>query len=88
MQVELGYRKNPKPVLTSADEILSANKPDAEFAQLVKDAEGGTLFIDGEHGFGALNDHLLTRLFAHRCVQRPTTLIRHPRDRGPMTVTR
>ena len=45
--MELGYRKNPTPISTSAGDILSAKDPAAEFAQLVKAAEGGTLFIDG-----------------------------------------
>jgi Holliday junction resolvasome RuvABC ATP-dependent DNA helicase subunit len=49
--VELGYRKNPTPVLTSAGDILSAKDPGSEFAQLVKDAEGGTLFIDEAYLF-------------------------------------
>jgi hypothetical protein len=43
--VELGYRKNPVPVLTSANDILSEQDPPAVFEALVKSAEGGTLFI-------------------------------------------
>lgn len=43
--VELGYRKNPKPVLTSANDILSEQDPPAAFEQLVMAADGGTLFI-------------------------------------------
>uniref|UniRef100_A0A0G4HGQ9 RanBP2-type domain-containing protein n=1 Tax=Chromera velia CCMP2878 TaxID=1169474 RepID=A0A0G4HGQ9_9ALVE len=41
---ELGYRKNPTPILTSANEIL--NKCPKEFPKLVDSAKGGTLFID------------------------------------------
>jgi len=33
-------------VLTSADEILGAKEPDKEFLQNLKDADGGSLFID------------------------------------------
>ena len=48
---ELGYRKNPVPVLTSAETILGARSPYDEFMQAVKDAEGGTLFIDEAYLF-------------------------------------
>ena len=48
---ELKYRKNPKPVLTSADVILASKDPVAEFLKSVKDAEGGTLFIDEAYLF-------------------------------------
>ena len=50
---ELGYRKNPTPILTSADEILSSGMPPpaAAFAQMASDADGGTLFIDEAYLF-------------------------------------
>ena len=48
---ELKYRKNPKPVLTSADTILASKDPVSEFLQNVKDAENGTLFIDEAYLF-------------------------------------
>jgi len=47
--VELKFRTNPKPVITSADEILGAGGPggpEGAFQQMIKDAEGGTLVID------------------------------------------
>jgi SpoVK/Ycf46/Vps4 family AAA+-type ATPase len=50
---ELEYRKNPTPVLTSADEILSSGMPPpaAAFAQMAATADGGTLFIDEAYLF-------------------------------------
>ena len=48
---ELGYRKNPVPVLTSAETILGARSPYDEFMQAVNDADGGTLFIDEAYLF-------------------------------------
>ena len=50
---ELEYRKNPTPVLTSADEILSSGMPPpaAAFAQMAAAADGGTLFIDEAYLF-------------------------------------
>lgn len=48
---ELGYRKNGVPVFTSADEILSAQKPVDEFLDCVKKADGGTLMIDEAYLF-------------------------------------
>lgn len=44
--VELKYRANPTPVFTEAGDILGAQNAVQEFARLVKDAEGGMLFID------------------------------------------
>ena len=49
--VELGYRKNPKPVLTSANDILGEKDPGAAFAQMVDEADGGVLFIDEAYNF-------------------------------------
>jgi hypothetical protein len=49
--VELGYRKNPKPVLTTANDILSEKDPGAAFAYMVDKAEGGVLFIDEAYLF-------------------------------------
>ena len=43
---ELKYRTNPTPVFTEAGDILGAQSAVQEFARLVKDAEGGMLFID------------------------------------------
>lgn len=48
---ELGYRKNPVPVLTSAETILGASDPFDEFMNCVKQADGGTLFIDESYLF-------------------------------------
>jgi len=50
---ELGYRKNPDPCLTSADEILSSGMPPpaAAFMKMATDAEGGTMFIDEAYLF-------------------------------------
>ncbi len=48
---ELGYRKNPVPVLTSADAILGAKSPVDEFADCVQKADGGCLFIDEAYVF-------------------------------------
>ena len=44
--VELKFRKNPTPCLTSAAKILKAKDPLADFEAMVKKAEGGTVFID------------------------------------------
>jgi hypothetical protein len=44
---EIGYRKNPTPVISNAGDILKSKDPPADFEALVKSAEGGTLFIDG-----------------------------------------
>ena len=49
--VELGYRKNPKPVLTSANDILSDCDPGAMFEKMVASADGGCLFIDEAYNF-------------------------------------
>lgn len=43
--VELGFRKNRKPVMVSASDILGASEPEKEFLQHVQAAENGTLFI-------------------------------------------
>jgi hypothetical protein len=48
---ELKYRTNDTPVLTSADEILGSQQPVAAFSRDVKNAEGGTLFIDEAYLF-------------------------------------
>ena len=49
--VELKYRENPKPVCTSASDILAGQDPPVDFAKMVKDAKGGTLFIDEAYMF-------------------------------------
>ena len=49
--VELGYRKNPIPVITSANDILSEQDPPAAFQTMVQSAENGTLFIDEAYHF-------------------------------------
>jgi len=51
--VELAYRKNPTPILTSADDILASGMPppDAAFAKMAADADGGTMFIDEAYLF-------------------------------------
>jgi hypothetical protein len=49
--VELGYRKNPVPVITSANDILSEQDPPDTFRKMVKSADGGTLFIDEAYHF-------------------------------------
>jgi SpoVK/Ycf46/Vps4 family AAA+-type ATPase len=48
---EVGYRKQGKPVITSANKILTAKDPVQEFADCVKKAEGGCLFIDEIYQF-------------------------------------
>lgn len=49
--VELGYRTNPDPFFTSASDILKAKDPPAEFEDMVKKADGGTVFIDEAYLF-------------------------------------
>lgn len=49
--VELGYRKNPNPVLTTANDILSEQDPADAFADMVQKADGGVLFIDEAYLF-------------------------------------
>ena len=49
--VELKYRANPKPICTSAPDILGGTDPAADFDGMVKQAEGGTLFIDEAYMF-------------------------------------
>ena len=49
--VELGYRKNPIPIITSANDILSEQDPAATFQAMVQSAENGTLFIDEAYHF-------------------------------------
>jgi len=48
---ELGFRKNPVPVITSAETILSAQDPLDEFLNNVKAADGGTLVVDEAYLF-------------------------------------
>ena len=49
--VELKYRANPTPICTSAPDILAGSDPAVEFDEMVKKAEGGTLFIDEAYMF-------------------------------------
>lgn len=44
--VEMGFRKNPKPAIISAQDVLTAKDPLAEFDKIVKAALGGTIVID------------------------------------------
>ena len=46
MMVEVGFRKNPVPYLTSAADILKACKPVQEFENFIDQAMDGTIFID------------------------------------------
>jgi Holliday junction resolvasome RuvABC ATP-dependent DNA helicase subunit len=45
--VELGFRKNPKPVLTNAGDILKEKDPAGVFKDLVEEAENGTVSSAG-----------------------------------------
>ena len=49
--VELGFRKNPKPILTSANDILSEQDPAEVFKDMVEEAGNGTIFIDEAYHF-------------------------------------
>ncbi len=49
--VELEYRTNPNPLLTSASEILSSKDPAEDFKALCKGADGGVVFIDEAYAF-------------------------------------
>ena len=40
--VELGFRKNPTPILTTANDILAAQDPVSEFSNMIQNAENGT----------------------------------------------
>jgi hypothetical protein len=42
MMVELKFRKNPKPILTSANDILGANDPVTAFGKMITDSKEGT----------------------------------------------
>jgi Holliday junction resolvasome RuvABC ATP-dependent DNA helicase subunit len=48
---ELGFRSNPKPLITSATDILRLKDPPADFALMVDAATGGTIFIDEAYQF-------------------------------------
>jgi hypothetical protein len=80
--VELGYRKNPVPVLTSANDILSEQDPPAVFEALVKSAEGGTLFIVSACCIQSFHcDRIRGRM-------RPTISIHRQEDLPPMPPTK
>ncbi len=49
--VELGYRKNSKPLITNAGDILKEKDPVGEFEKMVTAASGGTVFIDEAYLF-------------------------------------
>lgn len=49
--VELGYRKNKAPIMTSANEILAEQDPMQFFAGLVSQGDNGTIFIDEAYNF-------------------------------------
>eukprot|EP01038_Epipyxis_sp_PR26KG_P004361 gene4361-6169_t len=49
--VELGFRKNATPIITSANDILSESDPPEAFKQMVSNADNGTLFIDEAYNF-------------------------------------
>ena len=49
--VELGFRQNPNPVFTSANDILGGQDPAADFADMIQQADNGTIFIDEAYNF-------------------------------------
>ncbi len=49
--VELGYRKNSSPIITSANEILAEQDPVQYFIGLVSQGDNGTIFIDEAYNF-------------------------------------
>jgi hypothetical protein len=49
--VELGYRKNKTPIMTSANEILAEQDPMQFFAGMVSQGDNGTIFIDEAYNF-------------------------------------
>jgi SpoVK/Ycf46/Vps4 family AAA+-type ATPase len=49
--VQLGFRKNATLIETSAQEILKGMDPASDFAQMMKNATGGCLFIDEAYRF-------------------------------------
>lgn len=51
VMVELGFRKNDKPVFTNAGDILKEKDPVGEFEKMVEVAKGGTIFIDEAYLF-------------------------------------
>jgi SpoVK/Ycf46/Vps4 family AAA+-type ATPase len=48
---QLGFRKNPLLVETSAQDILKSKDPGSDFAEMMKNATGGCLFIDEAYRF-------------------------------------
>ena len=48
---ELGFRTNPSPVETSAQDILKQDNPAKDFQDMLESATGGTLFIDEAYRF-------------------------------------
>ena len=48
---QLGFRTNPTMIETSAQDILKSKCPGSEFADMMKNATGGCLFIDEAYRF-------------------------------------